>query len=178
MLSGRSEIGLTSQGHAQSRALAAMLDGTPLASVHSSPRRRARETVAPLATRRRLEVRIAPALDEIDFGTFAGRSFAALEGDPAWRRWNEERGAAHCPGGEAIAEAVGRAAALVDALLPHDFPALCVTHGDIIRGLVADRIGLGFERMLALECEPASLTTLEGAEGGWRLLGLNERPRP
>ncbi len=35
-------------------------------------------------------------LDEIDFGTFTGRSFADLDGDPDWRTWNEDR--ANAPG--------------------------------------------------------------------------------
>lgn len=176
VLSGRSEIALSPHGHAEAVALAEALDSTPIASLHTSPRRRARETATPLATRRGLAVEIAPALDEIDFGVFTGRSFAELDGDPDWFRWNAERATARCPGGETMAEACARATSYLTNLAPDRFPALCVTHCDIIRGLVARQLGLGLDRLFGLECDPASRTTLDLDSG--RLIALNERVRP
>lgn len=176
MLSGRSDIALSDAGRREAERLAEALDGTPLRSLHASPRRRARETAAPLATRRTLNVATTSALDEIDFGRFTGQAFAVLDRDPAWTRWNAERAVARCPGGETMAEAVTRAAGYLDALPDDAFPALCVTHCDIVRGLIADRLGLGLERLLELGCDPASCTTLEWQPGG-RLIALNERLR-
>lgn len=175
VLSGRSEIGLSARGVAEAQALAHALDAAALVSFHASPRRRARETIAPVADRCGGEVRIAPALDEIDFGTFAGREFSILADDPHWQKWNAERGTARCPGGETMAEAVARVSDYLDALAPADFPALCVTHCDIIRGLVADRLGLDLEHMFRFDCDPASRTTLDWAQGDTRLVALNER---
>lgn len=175
VLSGRSEIALSSRGEAEAAALAEALDGTPIASLHTSPRRRARDTAAPLGERRGLLAEIAPALDEIDFGEFTGRSFAELDSDPDWFRWNAERATARCPGGETMGEACARAAEYLTSLAPDRFPALCVTHSDVIRGLVARQLGLGFERMFDLECDPASRTTLDLDTG--RLVALNERVR-
>ncbi|WP_069207584.1 histidine phosphatase family protein [Sphingomonas panacis] len=176
VLSGRSEIALSPRGQAEAVALAQALDGTPIASLHASPRRRARDTAAPLGERRGLAVEIAPALDEIDFGAFTGRSFAELDSDPDWFRWNAERATARCPDGETMAEASARAAGYLNSLAPDRLPALCVSHCDVIRGLVARQLGLGFDRMFALECDPASRTTLDLDSG--RLVALNERVRP
>jgi ribonuclease H / adenosylcobalamin/alpha-ribazole phosphatase len=173
VLSGRSEIALSGQGQAEAEALAHALEGTPIASLHSSPRRRARETIAPLAARRGLEVRIAPALDELDFGAFTGKAFAALDGEADWKRWNAERGTARCPGGETMSEAVARAWGYLDALPDEAFPALCVSHCDVIRGIVAQLLGLGFERMFQLGCDPASRTVLDWRAGDMRLVALN-----
>jgi len=176
-LSGRSDIELSAAGRAEAQALVAALDGIALASLHSSPRRRAAETAAPIGDRRGLDVRFAPALDEIDFGAFTGRSFAALDTDPAWFLWNAERGTARCPGGETMGEATGRAAAYLAGLDADAFPALCVTHCDIIRGLVARGLGLGAEQLFAFECDPASRTTLDLSSGAFRIVALNERVR-
>ena len=175
VLSGRSEIALNARGHAEAAALADALAGANFASLHSSPRRRARETIAPVAERLQLPLRIAPALDEIDFGGFTERTFAELDGDPDWFRWNAERDTARCPGGETMAEATARAVAYLDTLEADDFPALCVTHCDVIRGLVVRQIGLGFDRMFAIDCDPASRTTLDRSEHAMRLVALNER---
>ncbi|SDA30922.1 histidine phosphatase family protein [Sphingomonas sp. NFR15] len=176
ILSGRSEIALGAGGRAEAAALATALDGTPVASLHVSPRRRARETATPFAARRALTADIAPALDEIDFGAFTGRAFADLDGDPEWFRWNAERATARCPGGETMAEACARAERYLAQLAPDGFPALCVTHCDVIRGLVVQQLGIGFERLFALECDPASRTTIDLDSG--RVIALNERVRP
>jgi broad specificity phosphatase PhoE len=178
VLSGRSEIALNSQGRAEAEALARAMKGTKLASLHTSPRLRATETIAPFTARGGLAVRTAPALDEIDFGAFTGRTFADLDGDPDWQRWNAERGTARCPGGETMGDVVDRAAGYVAALAPENFPALCVTHCDVIRGLVARLLGIDFSRMFSFDIDPGSRTTIDLAGGTMRLLTLNERVLP
>jgi ribonuclease H / adenosylcobalamin/alpha-ribazole phosphatase len=178
VLSGRSEIPLSVQGQAEADALAEALDGLAIASIHSSPRRRTQETAAPLAARRDLAVQLAPALDEVDFGAFSGRSFAALDPDPDWQRWNAERATARCPGGETMGEAVARALAYLHAIPEAQSPAVCVTHCDVIRGVVAAALGLGLDRLFQFDCDPASWTVLGlEAGGGTHLLSLNERVR-
>jgi broad specificity phosphatase PhoE len=175
VLSGRSEIALNAQGRAQAEALARALEGTKLASLHTSPRRRAVETIAPLADRSGLAARTDPALDEIDFGAFTGRAFADLDADPDWQYWNAERGTARCSGGETMAEATDRAAAYLAGLAREDFPALCVTHCDVIRGLVARLLGIDFSRMFTFDCDPGSRTAIDLTGGTMRLITLNER---
>ena len=177
VLSGRSEIPLDDRGRRQADALALALDHTPIATFHTSPRARARETIAPIAERRALPVIVTPALDEIDFGGFTGRQFDALAADPDWQRWNAERATARCPGGETMAEASDRALAYLRGLSADDSPALCVTHCDIIRGVVVRALGIGFDRMFAFDCDPASCTTLEIGDGRIRIVALNERVR-
>jgi len=177
VLSGRSDIALDARGRREAEALAAALDGMAIATLHTSPRARARETIAPIAARRALPVTVAPALDEIDFGGFTGRSFDSLAADPDWQRWNAERATARCPGGETMKEASDRALSYLHGLGADDSPALCVTHCDVIRAVVVRALGLGFERMLAFDCDPASRTTLQIGDGGMRIVALNERVR-
>ncbi|WP_019516378.1 histidine phosphatase family protein [Sphingomonas sp. Mn802worker] len=176
ILSGRSEIALSPDGHAQAERLAAWLDRTPLASIHVSPRARTRQTAEPVARRRGLTPVIAPALDEIDFGTFTGQSFAALGDDPAWTRWNAERDTARCPDGETMSQAVERAWRHIHTIPASDAPALCVTHCDVIRGVIAWHFGLPFTAIYGVDCDPGSVTTLELSDTGTRLVALNERP--
>lgn len=180
VLSGRSEIGLAPAGETQARRLAEWLERTPLASIHVSPRARTRQTAGPVATKRGLTPVPAPALDEIDFGAFTGRSFATLDADPDWQRWNAQRDTARCPGGETMTEAVARAWDYLHALPATAMPALCVTHCDVIRGLVARHLGLPFTAIYGFDCDPGSVTTLvlndPAAGAGARLVALNERP--
>ena len=79
--------------------------GADVRALFSSPRQRTQETAAPIAATLGLPVQTVAALDEIDFGTFTGRNFADLDGDPDWHRWNAERGSVRCPEGETMVEA-------------------------------------------------------------------------
>lgn len=174
ILSGRSEIGLDDAGRAQAALLATMLRNVRYDAIHASPRRRCLETAGALVTG--AEVKVADALDEIDFGRFAGRRFADLDRDPDWRRWNGERDAVRCPGGETMTEATSRARRFLEDRREQAGPILCVTHCDIVRGLVAQALGLRFAQMFALPCDPGSLTILELDEGRLHLVTLNALP--
>lgn len=176
VLSGRSEVELSPAGRAEAERLAAWLADVPLAAIHSSPRRRARQTAEVVAGPHGLVVERIDALDEIDFGAWAGARFAKLESDTHWRHWNEARDRARAPGGETMAEATARAVHHLEALTAAG-PVLCVTHCDLIRGVVAHYLGLGLDRLLSFDCAPASLTTLAREGQGARIISLNERPR-
>ena len=177
VLSGRSEIALDATGRIEAARLAARLSGTKLSAIYSSPRRRARETADAVASRTGIAVATSDALDEIDFGDWSGRSFAALASDPAWHRWNEARSGARAPGGEAMAEATGRALSHIETIGPDGAALLCVSHCDVIRGVVAHYLGLSADRLLSFDIAPGSLSELALWPGGGRVVSLNERPR-
>lgn len=173
VLSGRSDISLDRQGQAEAAALARLVAARRVTRIVTSPRARTRETAAVVAAALQLPVMVDAALDEIDFGDFTGRSFAALDGDPDWQRWNAERETARCPGGETMAEAVARAVAFVAAC--GEGVTVCVSHCDVIRGVVAHYLGLPLERIFSLGCDPGSVTTLSLEGEGAMVVAVNER---
>jgi broad specificity phosphatase PhoE len=176
VLSGRSEIAVNEKGRLEAARLAERIATISVAAIHSSPRRRARQTAHVLAERHGIAVREASALDEIDFGTWMGRTFADLADDPRWERWNAERGTAGTPGGEDMQEATRRAVRHIEASL-EEAPLLCVSHADVIRGVVAHYLGLDADRLLAFDIDPASLTELSlHGDGTGRVVALNECP--
>ncbi len=176
VLSGRSDIALSDTGRAEAARLAARLAGVTLGAVHSSPRRRATETAAAVAEGRDLDVLCVDALDEIDFGGWSGRSFAALEDEAEWLRWNAARGSAAIPGGETMIAASRRAVRHIDELGPDGATILCVSHCDVIRGVVAHYLGLALDRILSFDIDPGSLSALAIWPGGGRVASLKERP--
>lgn len=178
ILSGRSGIGLSSAGLDQAARLAAHCASLGLTAIHSSPRPRARQTAEIVAKAFGLEPIVVDDLDEIDFGAWTGRPFAALDADRRWRRWNSRRALARPPGGETMAAATGRIVRHLDRLAAKGCShVLCVSHCDIIRGAVAFYAGLGFDRMLEFEIEPGSLSSLFLDGRCARVLQLNEVPR-
>ncbi|WP_309658738.1 MULTISPECIES: histidine phosphatase family protein [unclassified Sphingomonas] len=96
--------------------------------------------------------------------------------DPDWTRWNQERGTARIPGGETMAEAQGRIMAHLRRIA-HErtgTTGALVTHSDMIRGAVADILGLSLDHVLRFDIDPASVTRVVMGDRGARLLTLNE----
>ncbi len=175
VLSGRaSDIPLNEDGRREAERLARSLGESGAGRVETSPRLRTRQTAEILGAALGLAVESVAALDEIDFGAWAGRRFAELEADPAWRQWNAARATAPSPGGETMAGAVARAAGHLDRLGREGGTVLCVSHCDVIRGLVAHYLGLGLDNILRFDIDPASVSWLRpDGRGGAQVLTLN-----
>lgn len=162
VLSGRSsDIALNAAGGAETAALAGRLAERGIVRIDTSPRLRTRQTATILGETLGICPQVAGALDEIDFGRWSGRAFADLAGDPDWDRWNSARASAPTPGGETMAAAVARAMGHIGALADAgDGPVLCVSHCDIIRGVIAQVLGMSLDNILRLEIATASISWL------------------
>ena len=170
-------MALSREGLDQAAIVADLLGTEAVAAVYSSPRERAWYTARDIAEPHGLKVRTDERLDEVDFGDWTGMEYAALEGNPDWREWNEARGSARCPGGESMGEAVERAAQAVGEMArEHDGgTAAAVTHCDIIRGLIAHYLGLPLDNILRFDVDPASVSRLAVGDWGARVTSINER---
>ncbi|MET7247380.1 histidine phosphatase family protein [Methylobacterium sp. EM32] len=170
-------VTLGREGRAQAEALALRLSAEGLTAVYASPLERARETAEPLAARSGLAVETLPALNEIDFGTWAGRSFEALHGDPVWTGWNQARHVTRPPGGETAVEAQARVLRGLEALRARHGEArlALVSHADVIKLVIAHALGLGADAMQRFEIGPASVSVLVLGAWGAKVESLNER---
>jgi broad specificity phosphatase PhoE len=89
---GATDPALSDEGYEQAGRLAAELAGIPLTRVLSSDLRRALATADAIATPHRLVVESTPALREIDFGAWEGRSLGDLwsEDPAAAKAWEDD----------------------------------------------------------------------------------------
>lgn len=167
-------VGLNAQGLAQAQELVGRLATWSLEAIHCSPQQRTRESAAPLAAARGLPVHIDAGLDEIDFGEWTGATFDALREHPQWTHWVERRASAQPPGGERFAEVPRRAMAVLRRLVREhpDGNVLVVSHGDVLKAIVATVLALSLDRLERFEIAPASVTVVAMGEewGQVRLL--------
>jgi probable phosphomutase (TIGR03848 family) len=169
-------VNLSREGSAQAEHLAERLASARIAAIYVSPRERATETAAPLAQRLGLAPRIETALDEFDFGEWAGRSFEALEAEPLWPPFNRLRSVTRPPGGETMLEVQARVVAFLDGCRgkhPGETVAV-ISHGDVLKAALLHYLGAPIDHFLRFEIEPAAISVLELADWGPRLLRLNE----
>src|SRR5579885_2117154 len=88
---------LDASGLSQACGLARALKSETPQRVESSPRLRTLQTARAIAAECNCLLRVAPELDELDFGHWSGHPFSDLEDDEDWRHWNRERGKASTP---------------------------------------------------------------------------------
>lgn len=169
-------MNLTSHGRQQAELLGQRLASEGLDRVQTSPRERTRETADAIGRSAGVPVEIVDALDEIDFGAWAGRDFTELSDDPLWQEWNTRRDRARCPDGETMGEATARITSHLQELArthPGKRIAL-VSHADMLRGLIASLLGLGLDKMLRFEIAPASISRVDWSDSGAVLQSLND----
>ena len=173
----RRDVSLSREGLEQAHIVGDLLGVEPLAAVYASPRERAYYTARDIAEPHELDVEIADALDEVDFGDWTGMSFDDLEGDPLWCAWNEARSKARPPNGESMVEAVERAVRAIEeiARVHADRSVAIVSHCDIIRGVISHYLGLPLDNLLRFDIDPASVSRLAVGDWGARVMTVNER---
>lgn len=170
-------VRLGEEGRAQAEALAPRLARERLDAIYASPLERAQETAAPVAARAGLPLQTLPALNEIEFGEWSGRSFEELHGDPRWAAWNTARHVTRPPGGETILEAQARAVGALEALRARHGEArlALVSHSDVIKLVIAYALGLAPEAMGRFEISPASISAIVLGDWGAKVESLNEQ---
>jgi probable phosphomutase (TIGR03848 family) len=159
----RPGISLNTEGRRQAEALAARLREVPLAAIVSSPLERAMQTAAPIADEHSLSIRPVTELIEFEVGDWTGKTFAELDRDPEWRRFNDVRSLTAAPAGELMLDVQARAVhALLDLAVRHpDATVAAVSHGDVIRAALMHFLGIPLDFVHRLEIAPASVSIVE-----------------
>lgn len=169
VLAGRSPgVGLDEHGTEQAATLPARLAGLAPAAVVSSPLERCRETLKPLlAARPELPVHVDERLTECDYGEWTGGKLAELAQEPLMATVQQHPSAAGFPGGETLRAMQTRAVAAVrdwndTVAAEHGPEALYVmcSHGDVIKSVVADALGMHLDLFQRIAVGPASVTAI------------------
>lgn len=168
VLAGRTPgVRLDETGAGQAERAAARLAAVPLAAVVTSPMERCRQTARPIVAAQpgRPRARTDRGLSECDYGEWQGRTLKELAKEPLWRTVQTQPSAARFPGGESLPDMQARATAAVrrhDAAIEaeHGVDAVwvAVSHGDIIKSVLADALGMHLDLFQRLHVDPGSLS--------------------
>jgi probable phosphomutase (TIGR03848 family) len=133
--------------------------------VVSSPLERCRQTADAVAAGRELTVQIDERLGEARYGDWTGRTIKELAKEPLWKVVQQHPSAAVFPGadGEGLAQTQARAVAAVrawNATLGPDAVWLACSHGDVIKAILADALGLHLDQFQRIVVDPASVSVV------------------
>lgn len=187
-LAGWSEgVGLDDTGRRQAADLAERLRGMPLRAVVSSPLQRCVETAQiVVGTLAGVTVQTDDRIGECRYGAWTGGLLQQLAKEPLWRIVQDQPSAARFPDGEifvgeSIMEMQARALQAVreiDARVgvehgPHALWAL-VSHGDVIKAILADAAGAHLDHFQRFTVGPGSLSVVTYTQRRPFVLRLND----
>jgi len=170
-------IHLSEEGRAEAARIAQELGHAGLEAIYSSPLERARETAEAIGRDAKLSVEIEPGVNEIDFGRWTNCRFEELRADPEWERFNSNRSSTGAPGGELMLAAQARAVSVIEKLRQQDGVIAIVSHGDVIRALVAHYLGFNLDFIHRLRIDAGSITILELDRSGGHFSLVNGKPK-
>ena len=162
-------VELDETGRAQVAAVGARLAPVPLAAVVSSPLERCRQTAGAVLEGRELQLQADDRLGEARYGDWTGRSLKELAREPLWKVVQQHPSAAVFPGpeGEGLAQTQARAVAAVrewNTRLGPDAVWLACSHGDVIKAVLADALGLHLDAFQRIIVDPASISVVTYTE--------------
>jgi probable phosphomutase (TIGR03848 family) len=180
ILAGRTPgVLLSRKGEEQSINLIERIGSTRFDAVVVSPIQRCLQTVTPWleAEGRGLIPQVDDDFSEVDYGDWTGKSLAVLRRKKLWSVVQDHPSQMVFPGGESLLAMQSRAVAAfhrVDNLKGKN-PRLIVSHGDVIKAIVAHVLGMHLDQFQRLIIDPASITVIETDNGVSRLISFNDQ---
>jgi probable phosphomutase (TIGR03848 family) len=162
------DLHLDEHGRKQAADLAARLAPIPLTAIVSSPLDRCLDTAGAIcADRPGAEIVVDDRFGECRYGDWTGRTLKELAKEPMWKVVQSHPSAAVFPGGEGLAAVQARAVEAVrdwDARLTKshgdDAVWLACSHGDVIKAIVADALGLHLDLFQRITADTCSATVI------------------
>jgi probable phosphomutase (TIGR03848 family) len=169
-------IELDERGRRQGAALVERFEGVRLTAVYSSPLERCIGTVEPLATARRLELRISDALVEMDTGGWTGRTIPSVRRTKLWNTVQRNPSRFRFPSGESFVDAEARVLDEIERIRSrHPRGRVAIgTHGDLVRMLVSHYAGAHLDEFQRVTADPASVSVVHLGDGVPRILLVND----
>jgi probable phosphomutase (TIGR03848 family) len=169
VLTGRMPgIGLDDRGREQARALGARLATVPLDAIVTSTLERCVQTATAVAAARdgnQVAVQEDERFAEVGYGDWTGQPLKRLAKEPLWRVVQAHPSAVRFPGpgGESLAGVQERAVAAIrdwNARLGPKATYLVCSHGDVIKSIIADSLGMHLDMFQRIQVDPCSLSVV------------------
>ena len=183
VLSGRRpNVHLSKQGLAQSMDLAQRLGEFIPDELRISPMERCLETIQPWLDRSNSNKSWKPkpivdeGLTEVDYGDWSGKKLSTLSRNKLWPTVQNTPSHMYFPRGEGILEMQTRALRSIHKnIKPKANGVLVVvSHGDVIKAILASALGMHLDEFQRLIIDPASVSVVDFSEGKPRVLLIND----
>jgi len=178
ILAGRSSgVVLTERGKKQATELSQRLQGINFSAIHISPIERCHLTMAPYldskAVGKAPKVFVNEDLSEVDYGNWTGKKLSTLYRHKLWKTVQNRPSAMYFPEGEGLANMQVRAMRALHLAAASSGNQILVSHGDVIKSIVAGVLGTHLDNFQKIVIDPASVTVLDFNGTDFRIITLN-----
>lgn len=161
-------ISLDDRGRDQAATLGARLAGVRLDAIITSPLERCQQTAALIAAARADDaaaLHVDDRLGECHYGDWTGQPLKRLAADPLWKVVQAHPSAVRFPGkdGESMLEMQQRAVGAIqdwNAELGREACYLVCSHGDVIKAILADSLGMHLDMSQRIQVDPCSMSVV------------------
>ncbi len=180
VLAGRaSGIALSKKGALQAENLKIRLGSLKFKEIRVSPLERCLLTLQPWLDKHGIsekKILIDQGLSEVDYGDWTGKKLSSLALKKEWRIVQKTPSKMVFPEGESLLAVQNRARkSLMNAIEnAQGGLALIVSHGDVIKSIIADSLQLELDKFQKIVIDPASISVLDYNRKNFRLLHLND----
>lgn len=158
-------VPLDEVGRVRAKEVALRIAALPVAGIVTSPLERCRETADILAAELGGPDLIHTDLElaECRYGDWTGARLDELRQDPLWQAVEHVPSSVTFPNGESIAAMQARALAAIsrwNRRFGADAVYVAVTHGDVIKSVLADALGMHLDMFQRIVVDPCSVSVV------------------
>jgi len=169
---GDLDVPLSEEGRVQCSAAATLLQGFGIQRIVTSPLLRAAESAGILAAQLGVHVTSDPRLVEVRFGSWQGKTYEEVAGDPDYHAFASDPVANATPGGDTVSKVQARGLEGLSSVRAGEC-VLFVTHGDIIRTLLCHFLATPLAEYRRIRTDNCGLSAISISAGRPEVKFLN-----
>ena len=169
-------INLSEKGRKQSLKVSKHLQGIAFQQIYSSPISRCLQTIQPLVgARPGIEILQELKIQEMNYGQWNGKELKVLSKKRDWRRIQIAPSKFTFPDGESFNQLRRRVSLFLSQIADKDGPILVVSHGDVIKMMLACTLDLPTDKFQNFVIEPASISIVQYGSKVKNIISVNQK---
>jgi probable phosphoglycerate mutase len=169
-------INLSEKGRKQSLKVSKHLQAIAFQQIYSSPISRCLQTIQPLIKGRpNIEIVQEIKIQEMDYGQWNGKDLKILSKKRDWQRIQSAPSKFTFPDGESFNQLRRRVTLFLSQIADKDGPILVVSHGDVIKMMLACTLDLPTDKFQNFVIEPASISIVQYGSRVKNIISVNQK---
>ena len=169
-------VNLSDTGRKQSVKVSKHLQNINFQEIYCSPISRCLQTIQPLlGSKPRIQVVQEVKIQEMNYGQWNGKDLKALSKKRDWKSIQSSPSKFTFPDGESFNQLRRRVSSFLTEISDKDGPLLVVSHGDVIKMILACTLDLPTDKFQNFVIEPASISIVYYGSKAKNIISVNQK---
>lgn len=169
-------VNLSDRGRKQSVKVSKHLQNINFQEIYCSPISRCLQTIQPLlGSKPSIQVVPEVKIQEMNYGQWNGKDLKALSKKRDWQSIQSSPSKFTFPDGESFNQLRRRVSSFLSEISDKDGPLLVVSHGDVIKMILACTLDLPTDKFQNFVIEPASISIVYYGSKAKNIISVNQK---